>query len=71
MKRKPGEEISYYDTNQKIRVKIDKRLEEIAHIHAHLGTDSTEKEKQQAYKRIGRLEKEIEELDPYFYPDSY
>lgn len=71
MKRKPGEEISYWRTNKKIRAKIDKRLERIAIIHANLGTDSTDKEKRTAFKEVGALEKEIEKLDPYFYPDSY
>jgi len=35
-------------------------------ISANLGTDSTEKEKKEANKRIGRLEAEINNLSPNF-----
>lgn len=60
-----------YDTNQKLRAKIDTRLKRIASINAHLGTDSTEQEKNRAKRKIKRIWLEIKELDLDFYKACY
>jgi len=60
------EGVALYYTNEKVRKLIDKKLHEMSVISANLGIDSTEKEKKEANKRIGRLEAEINNLSPNF-----
>lgn len=60
------EGVALYYTNEKVRKLIDKKLHEMSVISSNLGIDSTEKEKKEANKRIGRLESEINNLSPNF-----
>jgi hypothetical protein len=60
------EGVALYYTDAKVRKLIDRRLHKMSVISANLGTDSTEKEKKEANKRIGRLEAEINNLSPNF-----
>lgn len=68
MRRKPGDQISYYRTNQKVRERIDRLLKRSNTISANLGIDSTEKEKKEAKKEQARIDAQIREIDPYFFP---
>lgn len=66
--RRKGEKISYYDTNKKIRSSIDRLLIESNRLSSNLGIDSTDEEKFIAKSRQSDINKEIIELDPYFFP---
>lgn len=69
MRNKDNDYKSKYYTNVSIREKIDKRLHKIAALNANIGSDSTEKEKEDIYKQIGELGQQIKDIDSEFYEE--
>ena len=63
MRTKENNHLSKYYTNNSIRTKIDKLLEDHAKHQATLGTDSTQKEIRKVVVEQLRIEKEIKKLD--------
>ena len=63
--------MSTYDTNKKLRAKVDTRLKNIAFIQAHLGIDSTNSEIERAKKEQRALWYEIKDLDKEFFNCTY
>tara|TARA_S200002703_G_C3770444_1_gene237205 strand:- start:1104 stop:1325 length:222 start_codon:yes stop_codon:yes gene_type:complete len=63
-----------YSTNKKHKERIDRYLERMASINAHLGTDSSPREIKEASRKIAHLEEKIKDVDEEFYkqivPDS-
>jgi hypothetical protein len=60
-----------YDTNKKIRKAIDSRLKKIASLQAHLGTDSTKKEKETTAKEQRKFWYQIKNYDKEFFNSTY
>jgi len=67
MRTEDNKHLSKYYTNQSIRKKIDKRLQEHSSLEATLGTDSTVKEIKKVYRQQLELEREIKKLDLEFW----
>ena len=59
--------VNEYLTNMKKKKKIDVHLEAMAKLRATLGSDSTNKEKQEVQKKCNEHLKAIKEIDKEFH----
>ena len=63
--------MSRYETNKSVRKAIDSRLRKIASLQAHLGTDSTKREKEDTYKEQRKFWYQIKNYDKEFFNSTY
>lgn len=61
------EEVSPYDTDERVRARIDKLLKEMSGIQATLGKNNTPKEIIAATRKIVNREHKIKDICPIFY----
>ena len=60
-----------YYTNQAIRTKIDRLLQQHASEECKLGTDSTMKEIQKITREQVKIEREIKKIDPEYWAETF
>jgi DNA-binding transcriptional regulator GbsR (MarR family) len=59
--------VNEYLTNMKTKKKIDKHLEAMAKLRATLGSDSTNREKQEVQKKCNEHMRAIKDIDKEYY----
>lgn len=70
-KRKPGDLISFFNTNKDIRKSISRILEEQSSLNSTLGVDTEGTDYERETKeKIAELDRKIIQLDPHFFPNE-